>query len=185
VAVPAGVKVKVDGQHVRVEGPKSPKPLELDVHPNMKVEYDEAAKVIRVVRPDDERLNRSLHGLTRSLIANMVEGVSKGYERRLIVVGIGYTAKLDKKTLVLSVGFSNQLRFDPPEGITVETAELKEQVDGSPATRVIIRGADKQAVGQFAAVVRAARKPEPYRAKGVRYEGEVVRRKEGKAFASG
>lgn len=184
VAVPAGVKVKLDAGKIRVEGPKSPKGLELDIHPNITVAYDEAAKVIRVTRPDDERENRALHGLVRSLIANMVEGVTKGYEKKLLVVGIGYTAKLDKKTLVLSVGYSNQIRLDPPEGITVETADLKEQIDGSPATRIIIRGADKQAVGQFAANVRAARKPEPYRAKGVRYEGEVVRRKEGKSFSS-
>ena len=175
VAVPAGVKVRVADGKVYVEGPKGAK-LEGPVHRNIKVTYDEAAKVVRVERPDDERQNRALHGLTRSLIANMVEGVTKGYEKRLKIEGIGYQARMDKKRLVLTVGYANAVERDPPDGVTVELAD---------PTTIIIRGADKQKVGQFAAEVRAVRKPEPYKGKGVRYENEQVRRKEGKSFTSG
>jgi large subunit ribosomal protein L6 len=174
VVIPAGVKVQVEKSKVRVEGPKGK--LELDCHPAMKVEHDAAGKVIRVTRPDDERQSRSLHGLTRSLIANMVEGVTKGFEKRLKIEGIGYQARMDKKSLVLTVGFANAITRTPPEGVTVELTD---------PTTIVIKGADKQKVGQYAAEVRASRKPEPYKGKGVRYEKEVVRRKEGKSFASG
>jgi large subunit ribosomal protein L6 len=142
----------------------------------MKVQLDETAKVIRVNRPDDERLNRALHGLTRSLIANMVEGVSKGFEKRLKIEGIGYQGRADKKKLVLTVGYANAVEMQPPEGVTVEMPD---------PTTIVIRGADKQKVGQFAAEVRQVRKPEPYKGKGIRYEKEQVRRKEGKSFAAG
>lgn len=174
VAVPAGVKVRLDGGKVFVEGPKGK--LELEPHRAMKVAYDEKAKAVTVARPDDERQNRALHGLTRSLIANMVEGVTKGYERRLKIEGIGYQARMDKKSVVLTVGYANAITLTPPEGVTVELAD---------PTTIIVKGADKQKVGQFAAEVRASRKPEPYKGKGVRYENEQVRRKEGKSFASG
>jgi large subunit ribosomal protein L6 len=174
VAIPAGVKVQVNGGAVKVEGPKGK--LEFTHHPGVKVTHDEAGKVIRVERPDDERMSRSLHGLTRSLIANMVEGVTKGYERRLKIEGIGYQARLDKKTLVLTVGYANAVEMPPPDGVTVELAD---------PTTIIIKGADKQRVGQYAADVRRVRKPEPYKGKGIRYENEQVRRKEGKSFASG
>ena len=170
----AEVKVQVADGTVRVEGPKGK--LELTCHPNMRVEHDEKAKAIRVTRPDDERLNRALHGLTRSLIANMVEGVTKGFEKRLKIEGIGYQARMDKKTLVLTVGYANAIEMTPPEGVAVELAD---------PTTIIVRGADKQKVGQFAAEVRRMRKPEPYKGKGIRYENEQVRRKEGKSFTSG
>ncbi|MBI3821410.1 MAG: 50S ribosomal protein L6 [Planctomycetes bacterium] len=173
VVIPAGVKVTVEGSKIRVEASKDKK-LELQVHPNMKVESD--GKVIKVSRPDDERQNRALHGLTRSLINNMVLGVTKGYEKRLKVEGIGYQAKIDKKAVVLMVGYSNPIVKMPPEGVTVECPDVN---------TIIIKGADKQAVGQFAAEVRAVRKPEPYKGKGIMYEGEKIRRKEGKSFASG
>ena len=174
VTVPAGVKVRVADGKVFVEGPKGK--LELAYHRNMKVEYDEAGKAVRVSRPDDERQNRALHGLTRSLLANMVEGVVKGYEKRLKIEGIGYQARKEKSAVVLTVGFANAITMTPPEGVTVELAD---------PTTIIVRGADKQKVGQFAAEVRAVRKPEPYKGKGIRYENEQVRRKEGKSFTSG
>jgi large subunit ribosomal protein L6 len=174
VPIPAGVKVQVENGKVRVEGPKGK--LEIDHHRAMKVEHDATAKVVRVTRPDDERQNRALHGLTRSLIANMVEGVTKGFEKRLKIEGIGYQARLDKKALVLTVGYANAITLAPPEGVTVELSD---------PTTIIVRGADKQKVGQYAAEVRASRKPEPYKGKGIRYEKEQVRRKEGKSFTSG
>ena len=175
VAVPGGVKVSVKDGQVTVEGPKGKLPP-LAVPRAMRVTYDEQAKVIRVERPDDERQNRALHGLTRSLIANMVEGVTKGYEKRLKIEGIGYQARMEKKSVVLTVGYANAITMTPPDGVTVELAD---------PTTIIVRGADKQKVGQFAAEVRAARKPEPYKGKGIRYENEQVRRKEGKSFTSG
>jgi large subunit ribosomal protein L6 len=176
IPVPADVKISVANGKVVVEGKKGK--LELPYHPNMEVKFDAAAKSVTVARPDDERLNRSLHGLTRSLIFNMVEGVTKGYEKRLKIEGLGYSAKLDKKAIVLTVGYANAIRLEPPEGVTVEIGDK----DG---TVIIVKGADKQKVGQFAAEIRASRKPEPYKGKGIRYENETVRRKEGKSFASG
>jgi large subunit ribosomal protein L6 len=173
IPIPAGVKVNVAGGKVQVEGPKGQK-LELAYHPNMLVKQ-EAGKLL-VTRPNDERTNRSLHGLTRSLIANMVVGVTKGFEKKLKIEGIGYQARMDKKAVVLTVGFANAISLTPPEGVTAELPD---------PTTIVIKGVDKQKVGQFAAEVRAARKPEPYKGKGVRYENEVVRRKEGKSFASG
>jgi large subunit ribosomal protein L6 len=174
VIIPSGVKVQVADGKVRVEGPKGK--LELVHHPSITVRHDDKAKAIQVSRPDDERLSRSLHGLTRSLIANMVEGVTKGYEKKLKIEGIGYQARMDKKALVLTVGYANPVEMKPPEGVTVELTD---------PTTIIIKGADKQQVGQFAAEVRRVRKPEPYKGKGIRYENEQVRRKEGKSFASG
>jgi len=175
VAIPAGVKVSIKDGQVLVEGPKGQK-LAQSVPRNMRVVLDEQAKLLRVERPDDDRKNRALHGLTRSLIANMIEGVTKGYEKRLKIEGIGYQARLDKKSVALNVGYANVITLTPPEGVTVEVPD---------ATTIIVRGADKQKVGQFAAEVRAVRKPEPYKGKGIRYEGEQVRRKEGKSFTSG
>ena len=172
IAIPAGVTVKVDASKIHVKGPKGE--LQFAWHPAMKVESD--GKAVKVTRADDERLSRSLHGLTRSLINNMVVGVTKGYEKKLKVEGIGYQAKLDKKSVVLMVGYANQIVKTPPEGVTVEVPD--------PNT-IVVRGADKQKVGQFAAEVRAARKPEPYKGKGIMYEGEKIRRKEGKSFTSG
>ncbi len=174
VAVPANVKVQLANGTIRIEGPKGK--LELSYHPNMKVGWDEGKRVIQVNRPDDERLNRALHGLTRSLINNMVLGVTSGYEKRLKIEGIGYQARMDKKKLVLTVGYANAVEMAPPDGVEVQLPD---------PTTIVVRGADKQKVGQFAAEVRRVRKPEPYKGKGIRYDNEVVRRKEGKSFASG
>jgi large subunit ribosomal protein L6 len=174
VVYPANVKVQLAEGKVRVEGPIGK--LEFSPHPAMTLKHDDKARKIEVNRPDDERTSRALHGLTRSLIANMVEGVVKGYQKRLKIEGIGYQARLDKKTLELTVGYANKIKLEPPEGVTVECPD---------PTTIVIKGADKQKVGQYAAEVRASRKPEPYKGKGVRYENEQVRRKEGKSFTSG
>ena len=174
VSVPANVKVSLVDSTIHVEGPKGK--LTYSFRNEMKVAYDEAAKQVVVTRPDDERLNRALHGLTRSLIANMVEGVANGYTKRLEIVGVGYQAQLKKaNTVALQVGYANQVVLEAPPGVSVTVPD---------ATHVVITGADKQAVGQFAAVVRKVRPPEPYKGKGIRYEGEAVRRKAGKAFGS-
>ena len=170
IPIPSGVKVQVADGKIKVEGPKGK--LEFAPHPKMAVKQDEKTKAIVVSRPDDERQNRALHGLTRSLIANMVLGVTKGYEKRLKIEGIGYQARIDKKNLVLTVGYANAVEMKPPDGVTVELTD---------PTTIIIKGADKQKVGQFAAEVRRVRKPEPYKGKGIRYAGEVVRIKAGKA----
>jgi large subunit ribosomal protein L6 len=172
IAIPAGVKVAVGGGKVKVEGPKGK--LELEYHPNMKVESD--GKALKVTRPDDDRQNRALHGLTRALINNMVVGVTKGYEKKLKIEGVGFQAAAKGKGVELTVGFANRIVHNPPEGLTVAVPD---------PTTIIVSGADKQKVGQFAAEIRASRKPEPYKGKGVRYENEVVRRKEGKSFAAG
>ena len=174
VTLPSGVKVQLADGKVKVEGPKGK--LEFTPHPAMKVEHDDKAKAIKITRPNDERLNRSLHGLTRSLIFNMVEGVTKGYEKRLKIEGIGYQARMKAKAVVLTVGYANAVEMNPPDGVTVELPD---------PTTIIVKGADKQKVGQFAAEIRRVRKPEPYKGKGIRYETEQVRRKEGKSFTSG
>jgi large subunit ribosomal protein L6 len=185
VVVPAGVKVRLADGKLFVEGPKGK--LEIVPHRAMKVEYDDNAKAVNVKRPDDERLNRALHGLTRSLIANMVEGVTKGYEKKLLIEGIGYGGRIEKKSLVLTVGYANSIVMTPPDGVTVEVADPtgKSLRPGDAGTLIIVRGADKQKVGQYAAEVRKARPPEPYKGKGIRYDTEQVRRKEGKSFTSG
>jgi len=155
VAVPASVKVTVDGNVVRVEGPKGK--LETSFRPEVAVKHDADQKAIVVTRSNDERLSRSLHGLTRSLIQNMVKGVVDGYEKRLKVEGIGYQARKDGKAVTLTVGYANAISLTPPEGVTFDVPD---------PTTIVVRGADKQKVGQFAAEVRAARKPEPYKGKG-------------------
>jgi large subunit ribosomal protein L6 len=172
VSIPTGVKVALAEGKIQVEGPKGK--LEFAWHPAMKVESD--GKAVKVTRPDNERLNRALHGLTRSLINNMVQGVAKGFEKRLKIEGIGYQAKMDKKSVVLMVGYANQIIKAPPDGVTVEVPD--------PNT-IVVKGADKQKVGQFAAEIRSVRKPEPYKGKGIMYEGEKIIRKEGKSFTSG
>ncbi len=174
VVLPKEVKAQLAEGKVRIEGPKGK--LEFAPHASMKVAIDDKARTIQVTRPNDDRLNRALHGLTRSLIANMVHGVTKGFEKKLKIEGIGYQARLDKKVLVLVVGYANSVDMPPPEGVTVELPD---------PTTIVIKGADKQKVGQYAAEVRKVRKPEPYKGKGIRYENEQVRRKEGKSFASG
>ena len=174
VNVPANVKVSVNGDTVRVEGPKGQ--LEQTFLPVVSIDYDAAGKVIKVARKGDERFSRSVHGLTRALIANMIIGVTTGYEKRLKIEGIGYQARADKGAVVLTVGYSNPINLKPPAGVTFEVPD---------PTTIVVRGADKQKVGQFAAEIRASRKPEPYKGKGIRYENETVRRKEGKSFAGG
>ena len=172
IPVPDNVKIQLDGTTIQVEGPKGK--LSFTFREEMNVRYDTDAKQILVARPNDERLNKALHGLTRTLIANMVKGVTEGYTKRLEVVGVGYQAQLKgPNTVNLVVGYANQIQMTAPEGVTVT---------GPDATHIQITGADKQAVGEFAARVRRVRPPEPYKGKGIRYEGEQVRRKAGKAF---
>ena len=168
IPVPDGVTVQVEGSHVSVQGPKGS--LQLDVNPEMRVSLEDGA--VKVARPSDERFHRSLHGLTRTLIANMVEGVTNGYQKVLEIHGVGYRAALQGTDLELQVGYSHPVRFPAPEGIEFEV----------PApNRVVVRGIDKQLVGEIAADIRKVRKPEPYKGKGIRYEGEYVRKKAGKA----
>lgn len=173
ISVPDGVQVTVSGSDVAVKGPKGE--LSFRAHANMTIELEEDGKVIRVTRPDDARENRALHGLTRSLIQNMVDGVVKQFERRLTVVGVGYNASLAGNKLSLQVGFANTVVLEVPPLVNVEVPSQ---------TSVVVRSCDKQACGQFAAEVRSVRPPEPYKGKGIRYESEQVRRKAGKAFGS-
>ncbi|MBX9580160.1 MAG: 50S ribosomal protein L6 [Gemmataceae bacterium] len=173
IPIPAGVTVTVKDGAVTVKGPKGA-PQTFGYHPNMRVESD--GKQLTVKRPDDDRLNRALHGLTRALLNNMVVGVTAGYEKKLKIEGVGFQAAMDGKAVVLTVGYANRIRHEPPEGVAVAVPD---------PTTIVVTGTDKQKVGQFAAEVRASRKPEPYKGKGIRYEGEVVRRKEGKSFAAG
>ena len=170
VQIPKGVKVAVEGSRVNVEGPLGK--LEHRLHPAVSVEIDQAANAISVNRGEENRIARSVHGLTRALIANMVEGVEKGFEKKLEIVGVGYLAAIQNNVLQLRVGFANELHVPIPKGLTVTCPDQ---------THVTIKGIDKQQVGQFAAEVRALRKPEPYKGKGIRYENEQVRRKAGKA----
>ena len=172
IVVPAGVDVKVEGNTVTVKGAKGT--LTGTFNSKMTVELKDG--VVTVTRPDDEKENRALHGLTRTLIANMIEGVHNGYKKELEIVGIGYRAALQGKDLVLNVGYSHQVVMTPPEGITVE-------VPGP--NKIVINGYDKQLVGQFASEVRGVRPPEPYKGKGIKYVDEVIRRKEGKAGKGG
>ena len=174
VAVPAGVKVSVVDSRVDVEGPKGK--LTTPYRSEIDVRYDQAAGQILVERRDDERISRSLHGLTRSLIQNMVKGVTDGYAIRLEIVGVGYQAQIKQaNTVALQVGYANQVVMEAPEGVNVAAPD---------PTHLVISGSDKQKVGQFAAEIRRVRPPEPYKGKGIRYEGEVVRRKSGKAFGA-
>jgi large subunit ribosomal protein L6 len=168
IDVPAGVTVSIDGQHVSVKGPKGE--LALTVSEPIEVSMEENQVV--VTRPNDERLSKSLHGLTRTLINNNIIGVTQGYEKKLEVVGTGYRVAAKGQSLELSLGFSHSVTVDPPEGISFA-------VEGND--KITVMGIDKQAVGETAANIRKLRKPEPYKGKGVRYAGEHVRRKAGKA----
>ncbi len=168
IPVPSGVEVKIDGSSVSVKGPKGE--LSGTFSDAMSIEMEDGQVVVR--RPNDERQNRSLHGLTRTLIANMVTGVSEGFSKNLEIVGVGYRAALKGNDLEMQLGFSHPVNIVAEPGITFEV----------PApTRITVRGIDKQRVGQVAAEIRGWRPPEPYKGKGVRYEGEYVRRKLGKA----
>lgn len=168
IEIPAGVEVKLDGNTITVKGPKG----QLDYTFNSDISVEVAGNEINVTRPDDNKEHRSLHGLTRTLIANMIEGVSKGYSKELQINGVGYRAQKQGKNLVMNLGFSHQVIFSEIPGITIEVPE---------PNKIIISGADKQQVGQFAADVRKKRPPEPYKGKGIKYAGEYIRRKEGKA----
>ena len=168
ILVPSDVKVDVEGSHVKVKGPKGT--LERDITPVLSVVTEDGRLIVE--RPDDEKRSRELHGLTRSLINNMVVGVTDGFRRNLEIQGVGYRAQLVGKKLQLNLGYSHPIEIDPPDGIAFEVENN---------TRVSVTGIDKELVGRIAADVRSRRKPEPYKGKGVRYEGEVVRRKAGKA----
>ncbi len=170
VPVPGGVKVQVAGQKVSVEGKLGK--LEREFHPAVQVAFDGDANEVVVKRKDDGRQSRALHGLTRALINNMMIGVSEGYQKKLEIVGVGYLAAIQGNILQLRVGYANEVHKPIPTGL---------QVTCPDQTHVVVKGCDKQAVGQFAAEVRAVRKPEPYKGKGVRYEGEHVKIKPGKA----
>jgi large subunit ribosomal protein L6 len=167
IAVPSGVDVALTGNNVVVKGPKGE--LSLDIHPSMKISLDEG--VMTVTRPDDTGPNRSLHGLTRTLVANMVTGVTTGFEKKLEIQGVGYRASKKGSDLEILVGYSHPVVVPPPENIEFEVPV---------PTQIVVKGIDKQRVGQVAAEIRSIRKPEPYKGKGIRYEGEVVRRKVGK-----
>ena len=167
IEIPAGVTVMVDPGRVTVHGPKGE--LRQTVSPRMAIEQNEA--VLTVARPTDRGDDRALHGLTRTLIANMVEGVTQGFEKKLELQGVGYRAALHGSNLELQVGYSHSVKVEPREGISFEVPV---------PTQIVVRGIDKQLVGQTAAEIRKVRPPEPYKGKGIRYEGEFVRRKVGK-----
>lgn len=170
IAIPSGVEVKIDGHVVTVKGAKAT--LTREIHPNMNVAVE--GNEILVTRPNDDKQNRALHGLTRSLIHNMVVGVTEGYKKELDVNGVGYRVAKEGNKLVMNLGFSHQVIMEEVPGITIE-------VPGP--NKIIINGCDKQQVGQFAAEVREKRPPEPYKGKGIKYTDEVIRRKAGKTGA--
>ena len=168
IAVPATVDVTIDGRTLTVKGPKGS--LTRALHPDMILSREESQLV--VTRPTEQKTHKQLHGLTRTLVNNMVVGVTDGYRKGLEITGVGYRAALNGRKLQLNLGYSHPIEIDPPEGITFEV---------ETPTRLAVVGIDKELVGQIAAKVRSTRKPEPYKGKGVRYSGEVVRRKAGKA----
>jgi large subunit ribosomal protein L6 len=174
VSLPAGVTARIESGVLAVKGPKGE--LKFKYHSSLTIKVDEAARQIVVSRPDDEIEHRALHGLTRSLVDNMVAGVVTPFERKLEIVGVGYQASISGKSLSLQVGFSQPVKLPIPVGVSCTLPDN---------THITLQSPDKQAVGQFAAVIRKVRPPEPYKGKGIRYEGEHVRRKAGKAFASG
>lgn len=167
IAIPAGVEIKIDGTSVNVKGPKGT--MVKEFHPDMIITIED--NQVLVARPSDEPLHRSLHGLTRTLLANMVHGVTQGFSKGLELVGVGYRAAKQGNKLVLTVGKSHPVEMVPAEGIEIEV----------PApTKIIVKGMDKEKVGALAANIRSVREPEPYKGKGIKYEGEVIRRKVGK-----
>ena len=169
VPITSGVKIAVQDHLLKFEGPKGR--LELKVHPAVDVKMDKDKNEMVVTRRDDQKQSKALHGLTRSLIANYIEGVAKGYKKSLEIQGVGYKAEIKGKNLVLAVGFANTISLALPQGLLVE-------VEGN---KIHVSGPDKQLVGQFASDIRRVRKPEPYKGKGIRYEGEYVKIKPGKA----
>lgn len=170
IEVPSGVTVSLDGRNVAAKGPKGE--LAFKVHNEISVAWDgDSENTLVVTRPSDQKTHRALHGLTRSLVANMVEGVHQGFSKTLEIVGVGYRAEKKGNGLLLNLGFSHQINFPAPDGVTL---------DAPTPTTIVVQGPDKQSVGQTAAVIRAFRPPEPYKGKGIRYQGEQVRRKAGK-----
>ena len=172
IPVSDGTTVKVENGVVTVKGKNGE--LSFNVHPKMSVTFDDSTKQVIVSRPDDSGESKALHGLTRSLIANMVQGVVTPFEKKLEIQGVGYQASMSGKVLKLQVGFANIVSLPIPASVSCTLAD---------PTHIALKSADKQAVGQFAAIIRKVRPPEPYKGKGIRYEGERVRRKAGKAFA--
>lgn len=172
INIPAGVEVKLDGNVVTVKGAKAT--LTQAIHPTITVEIDGA--VINVTRPDDSKESKSLHGLSRTLVANMVTGVTQGFTKTLEVNGVGYRVAKQGKDLVMNLGYSHQVIMPEPAGITIECPTQN---------KIVVSGADKRLVGQFAAEIREKRPPEPYKGKGIKYENEFIRRKEGKTGKSG
>ena len=170
IEIPSGVSVDIDDSHVRVKGPKGT--LERTIRPEIKLRMDDGRLLVE--RSSDAKEHRAFHGLTRALVANMVEGVTNGYRKTLEIIGVGYRAEKQGKALVLNVGYSHRVEYKEPEGISLTTP--------SPTT-IVIEGVDKEKVGQVAAELRSVRPPEPYKGKGIRYQGEQVRRKAGKAGA--
>lgn len=168
IDVPSGVDVKLDGHVITVKGPKGT--LTRELHKDMKIEQE--GNVIKVSRPSEDKMHKSLHGLTRTLIHNMVVGVTNGFSKELEIQGVGYRAAKQGKDLVMNLGYSHQVVMSEIDGITIEVPT---------PNKIVISGPDKQMVGQFTAVVREKRPPEPYKGKGIRYVGEYVQRKEGKA----
>jgi len=168
IAVPQGVEVRIDGTRVTVKGPKGE--LSRDLNPEMRIEQKEGQVIVS--RPTDQPRHRAMHGLTRSLVANMVAGVTEGFSKTLELQGVGYRAQMQGKELVLAIGYSHPVNVPPPPGIEFE-------VDGT--SKIIVKGINREHVGQAAADVRKIRPPEPYKGKGIRYAGEYVRRKAGKA----
>lgn len=185
VPLPSGVTATLGDGKIEIAGPLGA--LEQKVHPRLRVAIDEGGSQVRVERTSDERQVKALHGLLRNLIANMVTGVTEGYSRSLQVVGVGYSAKVQGKTLVLQVGYSHPVEVPVPEGLTCEVTETGSMlivgVGSVPCVTLRVSGIDKQQVGEFAARVRRLKPPEPYKAKGIRYLGEEIHRKAGKAFA--
>jgi large subunit ribosomal protein L6 len=180
IPIPSGVKVALEGRTVRVEGPQGK--LSWTPRQEISVAVDEAARTVVVTRRDDERICRALHGLSRSLIANMIQGCAIGYSRSLELYGVGYSVQAQGQKFSINCGYSHPVVFEIPAGMKIEVQTPQARGDAEPA-RFTVRGPDKQAVGELAAEIRRARPPEPYKGKGVRYVGEHVRRKVGKAFA--
>ena len=176
VSVPSGVKVDITGETIKVTGPKGT--LETTFHPEMKVELSDGK--ILVQRPSDQRQHRALHGLTRALVNNMVLGVTEGFTKELDIIGVGYRASMRGSSLVLQLGHSHAIEVVPPPGVGFRV-EAGSRADREVVATIVVSGADKQLVGQVAADIRAWRPPEPYKGKGIRYRGEQVRRKAGKA----
>lgn len=167
IVIPKGVNITLKGKELEVKGPKGQ--LKMNVHPSIKVEVNE--NEVTVTRPNDFKENRALHGLTRSLIFNMVEGVTNGYSKTLDIVGVGYRAEMKGSNVLINIGYSHPIYFMPPEGVTIQA---------NTPTQLVVSGIDKQLVGLVAAKIRSIRQPEPYKGKGIKYSNEVIVRKAGK-----